>query len=167
MADTSAAGVPTETGYNDVSLEKNAVAVLVILIAGYFGLAQLPENRSISPADGSPQRVDDDQITQAYRQRAKEHPVAGEGEVIRLLADDLDGSRHQRFIVRLASGHTVLIAHNIDLASRVDTLDRGDTVAFSGIYEWNEKGGVVHWTHHDPQGRRQGGWIEHRGKRYR
>jgi len=44
--------------------------------------------------------------------------VEGEGVVTRLLADDLSGSTHQRFIVRLKSGQTVLIAHNIDIAPR-------------------------------------------------
>ena len=88
------------------------------------------------------------------------------GAVERVLADDNDGSRHQRFIVRLASGQTLLIAHNIDVAPRVAGLARGDTVSFSGIYEPNNKGGVVHWTHHDPSGRHPAGWIEHKGHRY-
>jgi hypothetical protein len=92
--------------------------------------------------------------------------VETSGVVERVLADDNDGSRHQRFIVRLASGQTLLIAHNIDIAPRVAGLDRGDTVSFAGIYEPNDKGGVVHWTHHDPSGRRTGGWIEHNAQRY-
>jgi hypothetical protein len=57
-----------------------------------------------------------------------------EGTVVRVLSDDNEGSRHQRFIVRLASGRTVLIAHNIDLAPRVDGLETGDTVEFSGEF---------------------------------
>lgn len=86
--------------------------------------------------------------------------------VQKVLADDNFGSRHQRFIVRLPSGQSLLIAHNIDIAPRVEGLARGDTVSFSGIYEPNKKGGVVHWTHHDPSGRHAAGWIEHNGRRY-
>ena len=87
------------------------------------------------------------------------------GPVDRTLRDDDEGSRHQRFIVRLDDDLTVLIAHNIDLAPRVP-LDRGDLVCIYGEYEWNPQGGVIHWTHHDPQRRRAGGWIDHEGKRY-
>ena len=92
--------------------------------------------------------------------------VRGRGEVIRLLADDNDGSRHQRFIIRLASGQTLLVAHNIDLASRVARLDVGDQVEFHGEYEWNPQGGVIHWTHHDPRGRHVAGWLKHGGWLY-
>ena len=92
--------------------------------------------------------------------------VLGEGVVTRLLADDTDGSRHQRFIVTLASGQTLLIAHNIDIAPRIASLRTGDSVAFSGVYEWNAKGGVIHWTHHDPNGRHQPGWLKHGGRIY-
>lgn len=92
--------------------------------------------------------------------------VESSGTVVRMLSDDLEGSRHQRFIVEVARGHTVLISHNIDLAERVP-VSGGDTVRFRGQYEWNERGGVVHWTHHDPAGRRPGGWIEAGGRRVR
>ena len=85
----------------------------------------------------------------------------------RVLPDDMDGSRHQRFVVQLTSGQTVLIAHNIDIAPRIDGLEIGDSVRFSGEYVWNAKGGVIHWTHHDPQGRHVTGWVMHNGKRYK
>lgn len=88
------------------------------------------------------------------------------GTVKRTLADDNEGSRHQRFIVEDGSGSTVLVAHNIDLAERIP-LATGDNVALYGRYEWNDKGGVLHWTHHDPRGNKPGGWIDYRGKRYR
>jgi len=59
-----------------------------------------------------------------------------------------------------------LLAHNIDVAPRIDGLAPGDRVRFKGEYIWNEKGGVIHWTHHDPQGRHVAGWIVHNGKTY-
>jgi hypothetical protein len=88
------------------------------------------------------------------------------GTVQRLLSDDNEGSRHQRFILRLAQHQrTLLVAHNIDLAERVP-LQRGDNVRLRGRYESNDRGGVIHWTHHDPQGFNSGGWIEYQGVRY-
>ena len=83
-----------------------------------------------------------------------------------MLRDDDEGSRHQRLIVELESGHTVLVAHNIDVAPRVSSVREGDLLRFFGEYEWNEQGGVIHWTHHDPAGRHAGGWLEHEGSRY-
>ncbi len=105
-------------------------------------------------------------IRSAFAARRSDVQVAGQGTVSKVLADDNDGSRHQRFVLALTSGHTVLVAHNIDLAPRINDLQAGDTVAFNGEYEWNEKGGVIHWTHHDPQGRHEGGWLKHGGQTY-
>ncbi len=86
--------------------------------------------------------------------------------VIKILPDDLERSRHQRFILRLSNGQTLLIAHNIDIAPRINGLSGGDNVAFYGEYEWRAKGGVLHWTHHDPSGRHMGGWLRHHGITY-
>ena len=107
-----------------------------------------------------------DAIAEAYASRASDVQVTGEGTVARLLADDEEGGRHQRFILRLDSGQTLLVAHNIDLAPRIDALQVGDTVAFNGVYEWNDRGGLIHWTHHDPQGQHEPGWLRHRGRTY-
>ena len=89
--------------------------------------------------------------------------------VYRVLDDDNDGARHQRFLILLDPGDrrsgTVKISHNIDLAPRVP-LEQGDTVTIRGQFEYNDLGGVIHWTHHDPDRRREGGWIEHAGRRY-
>jgi len=108
----------------------------------------------------------DSPIGRAFKNRTSNVQVEGEGVVTRLLADDLSGSTHQRFIVRLKSGQTVLIAHNIDIAPRVAGLQKGDGIRFYGEYVWNEKGGMVHWTHHDPEGRHAAGWLKHRGRTY-
>lgn len=105
-------------------------------------------------------------LQQAFEQRKSSLLVEGTGHVTKLLKDDNDGSRHQRFIVKVNPQQTVLISHNIDLAPRIERLAEGDEVIFSGQYEWNNKGGVVHWTHHDPQGRHPGGWLRHQGRIY-
>ena len=92
--------------------------------------------------------------------------VTAEGSVDRVLSDDTQGSRHQRFLLRLASGQTLLVAHNIDLAKRVEGLEIGARLKLRGEYEWNEKGGVVHWTHKDPTNQHEAGWIEFGRNRY-
>lgn len=116
---------------------------------------------------GASRDSSDDPIGRAFASGTSNIQVEGEGTVSRVLPDDLDGSRHQRFIVELASGQTVLIAHNIDIAPRIAGLEEGDSVSFGGEYVWNAKGGVIHWTHHDPQGKHAGGWVLHNGKTYK
>ncbi len=108
----------------------------------------------------------DQNIADAFANHQSGLAVSDSGVVDRVLSDDMEGGRHQRFILRLASGQTLLIAHNIDIAPRVSGLSVGDLVEFSGQYEWNDQGGVVHWTHHDPSGRHQAGWLKHGGVTY-
>lgn len=105
-------------------------------------------------------------LAQAFYQRWNNYQITGTARVSRLLPDDNDGSRHQKFIIQTAQGQTVLIAHNIDLAPRIPALQVGDIVEFFGEYEWNEKGGVIHWTHHDPDNRHAHGWLKHNGSLY-
>lgn len=89
-----------------------------------------------------------------------------EGRIIRILPDDIKGDQHQRFIIEEDSGRSLLVAHNIDVAPRVERLFIGGRIKVFGEYETNDLGGLVHWTHHDPEGRVEGGWIEFRGERY-
>ena len=109
---------------------------------------------------------DGGQIAEAFTKRQSNLQVAGQGTVDRILPDDTSGRRHQKFILKLASGQTLLVAHNIDIASRIQDLSVGDTVSFYGEYEWNARGGVIPWTHHDPDGRHADGWLRHKGKTY-
>jgi hypothetical protein len=108
----------------------------------------------------------DQAIVSAYETQTSNVQVTGSGLVVKIMSDDNAGSRHQRFILKLATGHTILIAHNIDLAPRIYNLKVGDNVEFYGEYEWNNKGGLVHWTHHDPKGQHSGGWLKHNGSIY-
>lgn len=146
--------------------------IAALVAAAYFALApglRTSDSREASTRSGvSPEARDgsDAILESAFAQRISRLQVTGQGTVVKVLRDDGNGSRHQRFIVRLDSGRTVLVAHNIDLAPRIDALSAGDTVAFYGEYEWNPKGGVIHWTHRDPQGRHPAGWIRHDGQTY-
>ncbi|MEM9208757.1 MAG: DUF3465 domain-containing protein [Pseudomonadota bacterium] len=88
------------------------------------------------------------------------------GRVVSLLSDDEADERHQRLILDVRGGQTLLVAHNIDLANRVP-VSLGDRLSLRGLFEWNPQGGLIHWTHHDPMGIEEGGFIEHNGKRYR
>uniref|UniRef100_UPI004047A70F DUF3465 domain-containing protein n=1 Tax=Aliarcobacter sp. TaxID=2321116 RepID=UPI004047A70F len=105
---------------------------------------------------------DNNIINKAYHNKQSDVQVQGIGKVIKVLKDDTKGSKHQRFLVKLPSGLTILIAHNIDLAPRVQNLKSGDSIEFYGEYEWNNKGGVIHWTHHDPRKKHKDGWIKHK-----
>jgi len=113
-----------------------------------------------------PAITNDEAVTQAFEQRLNDLQIEGQGRVIKILSDDNQGSRHQRFIIKLASGQTLLIAHNIDLAPKLKNLRIGDEVSFYGEYEWSEKGGTLHWTHRDPGGRHIDGWLKHNGRIY-
>lgn len=143
-----------------------------IAAAAYFALVPGPGTPD-RPETASPPRVpfvtgdsSNAILENAIANRISNLQVAGQGTVVKVLPDDTHGSRHQRFIVRLNSGRTILMVHNIDLAKRIDSLRVGDTVDFYGEYEWNPKGGVIHWTHHDPQGRHPAGWLRHDGQTY-
>ena len=103
-------------------------------------------------------------VEEAFRARRSNVEVEAVGRVIRVLPDDREGARHERFIVRIA-GVSVLVAHNLDLATRVPVIE-GDSVYLHGEYEWTAKGGVIHWTHRDPDGRHEAGWIRHHGRLY-
>ncbi len=134
-------------------------AVLAALIASQQG--------NWSPDSGaSLQTQTPSSIEQAYLNHQSDVQVSGEGVVVKVLPDDNEGSRHQKFILKLDNRRSVLVAHNIDLAPRISNIGKGDMIEFNGEYEWNEKGGVIHWTHHDPAGRHVAGWLKHNGKTY-
>jgi hypothetical protein len=103
---------------------------------------------------------------EAFARHQSNIQVMQEGVILSILADDNVGDRHQRMIVRLNNDQTLLITHNIDIAARVENLVKGKKLRFCGEYEWNSKGGLVHWTHKDPNGQHVAGWLEYAGKRY-
>lgn len=159
-----------------LSIPLFAVVLIVVALIGKQDVGRsisTPESRRGEVAQSLVEEVAsttftvaDGQILQAYQNRQSNLQMQGGGKVNRILPDDNKGSRHQKFILSLSNGMTLLIAHNIDLAPRINSLQVGEVVEFYGEYEWNEKGGVVHWTHHDPGGRHIGGWLKHDGRTY-
>lgn len=148
---------------------KKLISVLLLGIAlyGYVQINGVGDSAVQPPISGSESAEPAHQpIANAYQRKLSGIQVGGAGEVVQVLPDDNKGSRHQRFILRLPSGQTLLVAHNIDLAAKITPLNKGDLVEFFGVYEWNNKGGVIHWTHHDPRGRHIGGWLRHNGRKY-
>ena len=137
-----------------MEMKSNILLVIAALIAGFSGQQQPPTQDFITI------------LFDAFENQKSDIQVQGEGVVIRLLSDDLVEPRHQRFIIRISPGQTLLVAHNIDIADRVQNLHTDSTIKFYGEYDWNPEGGVIHWTHHDPEGAHIGGWLRYDGKTY-
>ena len=138
------------------------IAIVIVVIAVYW----LQEREASIPPGQDLERTSSSVIDSAFAKRQSDVLVTTDARVEKILADDNDGSRHQRFIVELDSGLTVLVAHNIDLAPRVANLRTGTRIKIKGEYEWNDRGGVIHWTHRDPRGNHAHGYLEYSGKRY-
>jgi hypothetical protein len=135
-----------------------ALVVLGLVAYQYYSEHQPPLSSEDVAESGA--------VEAAYAARRSGVWVEISGRIKRTLPDDNEGSRHQRFILELDSGHTVLVAHNIDLADRVP-VSQDDVVKLRGRFESNDRGGVIHWTHHDPDGSGPEGWIRAHGKTYR
>lgn len=144
---------------------KNKKVLRILLIGVLLVVYYITENPN-GQLGTSSLPADNHALNQAIDKRISDVQVVAEGNILKVLPDDNKGSRHQRFLVKLPSNNVILIAHNIDLAPKVPGLDKGEKIRFAGEFEWNDKGGVVHWTHHDPRGKHVDGWLEYRGQRY-
>jgi len=109
---------------------------------------------------------DANKIYNAFSNHVSKIQIVGIGVVVRILDDDIYGRKHQRFILELTTGQTLLVSHNIDLAPKIKQLTIGDEIEFYGEYVWNSKGGVVHWTHKDSNKKHIDGWLVHKGHVY-
>jgi hypothetical protein len=111
--------------------------------------------------------ADNAAVERDYAERRSTVEVTAQGVVTAVLADDTGPSgRHQRFIIRLAGANqTVLIDNNVDVGQRVPVAP-SDDVTVHGEYVWNDQGGLIHYTHHDPAPGHEGGWIDRNGVRY-
>nr|CAA6826526.1 MAG: Unknown protein [uncultured Thiotrichaceae bacterium] len=162
-----------------MKIPKNIAIIAVLLIAAayqYLGNGGNGQNTNNSAGNQSPvssaknaelpnQQAVIKRIRDAADDTNAKFWTTVQGTVIKNLQDDTKGSQHQKFLIKISSDITLLVAHNIDIAPRVP-VSKGDKVTMRGEYAWNNRGGVMHWTHRDLKGRRKGGWIEAHGKRY-
>ncbi len=164
---TQRKGVADSPIKNKKSFRKNITNLIFIVVLGLAFLGYLEKTPELISSNTESSVTDENSLLSAFNNRQSNLQIGGAGKVVKILSDDLKGSRHQKFIVKLSSGQKLLIAHNIDLAPRINTLRKGDSIQFYGEYEWNSKGGIIHWTHHDPSGRHEDGWLRHNGKTYK
>ena len=145
---------------------KKLILLIGMVLAAYLGIHQSPTSVQRDAGPAAAGGAEQSTLAQALATHAHGAEVTGSGIVVKVLRDDREGSQHQKFLLRVESGETLLVAHNIDLAPRVDALHEGDSVSFKGEYLWNPKGGVIHWTHRDPNGRHAMGWLKHNGQTF-
>jgi hypothetical protein len=121
----------------------------------------------LAPACVSATTHDNAAVERAFAEKRSTLEVTAQGVVTSVLTDDSGASGvHQRFIIRLAgSTQTVLVDNNITIGQRAPVL-LGNDVFVHGEYVWNDQGGLIHFTHHDPARTHEGGWIELSGIRY-
>lgn len=77
---------------------------------------------------------------------------------------------HEDFIIEVSSGtgeqQLIHVAHNIDIAPEVpldgpgENGQPGTDIIVRGELDMDRSGPVIHWTHHDPRGRHQPGFIK-------
>ena len=118
-------------------------------------------------ACGGSAMADDAAIVADFQNHRSNVEVTADGTVVLLLPDRTSSTgTHEQFIIKLTSQDlTVEIEHNISIAARVPVA-QGDHVIVHGEYVWTAKGGLIHFTHHDPQGTHEGGYIVDNGKTY-
>jgi Protein of unknown function (DUF3465) len=95
--------------------------------------------------------------------------VTVEGPVVRVLATH-GGTQgvHERFVVAVRAGKVeqdLLVADNISIG-RGAPVRPGDKVTVKGELALDPSGPVIHWTHHDPRGHHESGFVRDNGVLY-
>lgn len=87
--------------------------------------------------------------------------------VVETLPDDRQGLQHQKFVVQLTSGATMLAVYNLDMEGcTYIPVKKGDRVAMGGEFKWTSQGALLHWLHYDPSQRRPDGYVQLNGVDY-
>src|SRR5579883_2992874 len=102
---------------------------------GNYGPARLDSDESARQASGritplkwkDDAKLDDREVLAAQKSNLKDVHVTCTAIVRKILPDDRVTSPHERFLLELSNGSTVLVAHNISLAPYI-LLHEGDRV---------------------------------------
>ena len=107
-------------------------------------------------------------VCNAHVEHRSHVETTASGTLVRILRQS-DGQYgpHAQFLVRLDSSCalTVRVAANERFTGPLP-LRVGEHVLVHGEYEYYRSGGVIHWTHRDPRGHHDGGFIELSGRLY-
>ncbi|HEV3157720.1 MAG TPA: DUF3465 domain-containing protein [Candidatus Baltobacteraceae bacterium] len=109
-------------------------------------------------------------VYDAWRSHRSNVEVTAFGNVAHVLGTRSGPSgMHEGFLVHLQGGSggglSVKVEDNVDISGPIP-LNSGDEVSVHGEYVYNERGGIIHWTHHDPRGRHESGYIIVNGRHY-
>lgn len=102
-------------------------------------------------------------VYDAWRAQRSNVEVTARGSVARLLGIARGPSGlHEGFLLHLsgAAGHglTVRVEDNVDITGEIP-LSAGDQAEVRGEYIYDSRGGLIHYTHHDPRGRHPTGYV--------
>jgi hypothetical protein len=109
-------------------------------------------------------------VYDAWRAHRSYVQVTATGSVARVLGTRVGPSgAHTGFLLHLrgseGGGLTVRVETNVDITGPI-AVQAGDDVAVRGEYIYDPRGGIIHYTHHDPRGRHPGGYVRVGGRVY-
>ncbi|MBC5809786.1 MAG: DUF3465 domain-containing protein [Candidatus Eremiobacteraeota bacterium] len=125
----------------------------------FVGFALTVALAACAPAAADPNAA----VYDAWRAQRSRLEVTARGDVARDLGLRRGPSGlHEGFLLHLrgAGGHglTVRVETNVDITGPV-AVHAGDAVEVRGEYVYDARGGLIHYTHHDPRLRHPGGYL--------
>jgi hypothetical protein len=109
-------------------------------------------------------------VYDAWRTGRSHVEVTASGSVARLLGErEGPSGRHLGFILHLSGsagrGLSVRVEDNLDLTGEIP-IGEGESVTVRGEYIYEPAGGLIHYTHKDPRGRHDAGYVQASGRIY-
>jgi hypothetical protein len=151
-----------------MKIKLNSTVLICVCLAIISNSCQQDTNSDLSQSSDALDSIVTpiSEINTAYANHDSGIEITVKGNITEILSDDTLGDKHQRFIIQMSNSQTIVITHNIDIAPRVAGITVGSLVYAHGEYIWNNQGGIIHWTHHDPAGVHENGWIVFGDKKY-